>query len=282
MTAQKWRVWGSVLLGLAVLTQVAAIFDLITALSDIQYFPLLSKVAFLLFVAGFVATVVALIITAVGRRRGGLIATAVALATAVASVVAFIAGDLTQDFGIFESLKAEVLGIDYDYSTNGTLFFPSTFFSGLPTWALLAGALVVLALAKSVTSNAHGSLTSVTALADPMGGPGAVTPTSSGWYPNPTGSGPNLYWDGQQWLAPAGAAAPQTSGMAIAALILAFLVWPVGLIMGYVARNEIRNSGGTKTGSGVATAAIVLGWIGLGLAVIYIVLIIALLSANHG
>lgn len=64
-------------------------------------------------------------------------------------------------------------------------------------------------------------------------------------------------------------AAPQTSGMAIGSLLastLGLFLLPViggiiGIILGNMARNRIRASGGTKTGMGLATAGIVLGWI---------------------
>jgi hypothetical protein len=42
----------------------------------------------------------------------------------------------------------------------------------------------------------------------------------------------------------------------------------VALITGYSARREIQESGGTLGGDGMAQAGIILGWIGVGLAVI--------------
>ncbi len=78
-----------------------------------------------------------------------------------------------------------------------------------------------------------------------------------------------------------GSSAP-TSGMAVAALVLAFFVPLVGLILGYSARNEIRRSEGAKSGDGLATAAIVLGWIftiiGIVVGVIYVVYFASLAS----
>ena len=68
---------------------------------------------------------------------------------------------------------------------------------------------------------------------------------------------------------------PQVSIMAALALICAFVLWPVGLILGYVARKEIDNSNGQKTGRGMATAAIVLGWLGVIATVIIIGLLVA-------
>jgi hypothetical protein len=42
----------------------------------------------------------------------------------------------------------------------------------------------------------------------------------------------------------------------------------VALVTGYMARNEIRASGGTVGGGGLATAGLILGWIGVALGVI--------------
>jgi len=72
------------------------------------------------------------------------------------------------------------------------------------------------------------------------------------------------------------AAAPQTSGMAIGSLIASILgltLFPtlgsiIGVVLGYMARNQIRASGGTMGGEGLATAGIIIGWIGIGLTLI--------------
>ena len=42
----------------------------------------------------------------------------------------------------------------------------------------------------------------------------------------------------------------------------------VALIVGYMAKKEIRESNGTVGGEGLATTGIVLGWIGVGLTVV--------------
>lgn len=69
--------------------------------------------------------------------------------------------------------------------------------------------------------------------------------------------------------------AVQTSSLAIVAFVLVWLITPVGLILGYVARSEIRNSGGLKGGEGLASAAIILGWIFVAISVIAIGIIFA-------
>jgi len=55
--------------------------------------------------------------------------------------------------------------------------------------------------------------------------------------------------------------APQTSGLAVGALVAALFIPILGLILGYVARNDIRSTNPPKGGDGLATAAIVIGWI---------------------
>jgi len=72
--------------------------------------------------------------------------------------------------------------------------------------------------------------------------------------------------------------APTTNGKATAALVLGIVgifVCPIicsilALIFGYQARNEIAASGGYQGGDSYATAGIILGWIGLVLAIVWI------------
>lgn len=79
---------------------------------------------------------------------------------------------------------------------------------------------------------------------------------------------------------------PPTSGMAIASLVVgiaSFAVFPfighiVAVVLGYIARNEIRTSGGRVGGNGMATTGIILGFIGIGLSLVGIVLIIVLIG----
>lgn len=69
----------------------------------------------------------------------------------------------------------------------------------------------------------------------------------------------------------------RTNGMAVTSMVLGILwLYGVGailaLIFGYIARNQIDQSGGSQSGRGMAVAGIVLGWIGIaGLLLIIIV-----------
>lgn len=90
-------------------------------------------------------------------------------------------------------------------------------------------------------------------------------PYDSHPYPPPPGYGQQFPPYGQP---PYGAPVSQsTNGMAIASMVLGILwLWWIGsllaLIFGYVAKNQIRERG--DSGGGMATAGIVLGWIGVG------------------
>jgi hypothetical protein len=68
----------------------------------------------------------------------------------------------------------------------------------------------------------------------------------------------------------------ETNGSAIVAVVLGVL-WFAGigsllaLVFGYRARREIKNSAGSQKGSGLATAGIILGWIGIAILAIVVV-----------
>lgn len=74
-----------------------------------------------------------------------------------------------------------------------------------------------------------------------------------------------------------------TNGMAIASMVLGilWLYWVgsiLALVFGYVAKKQIRESMGRQGGDGMATAGIVLGWIGVG--VVAVIIVIAIIAAG--
>lgn len=81
--------------------------------------------------------------------------------------------------------------------------------------------------------------------------------------------------------------AQTTNGYAIASLVLGILwIWWIGsilaLVFGYKAKREIRESADRQAGAGLATAGIVLGWIGIALAVLFVVFMIIGMSMGTG
>jgi hypothetical protein len=71
-----------------------------------------------------------------------------------------------------------------------------------------------------------------------------------------------------------------TNGMAVAALVCGILgIFVLAMIFGYIGRRQIDESHGHYGGRGMATAGIVLGWIGLVLIVLWIVLVVVVLAA---
>ncbi len=72
-----------------------------------------------------------------------------------------------------------------------------------------------------------------------------------------------------------------TNGLAIASMVLGIVgICGIGsilaLVFGYRARRQIDESQGTQTGRGMAIAGIVLGWVGVGIVVVYLVVVIIL------
>jgi hypothetical protein len=106
-----------------------------------------------------------------------------------------------------------------------------------------------------------------------------VQATPPGWYLDPQDPRTQRYWDGTQWTehrSPAAQqAGPPTNGKATASLVLG-IVFACGigsilaLVFGYQAKNEIEASNGTQGGEGMATAGVILGWIGVGLVIAYL------------
>jgi hypothetical protein len=77
-----------------------------------------------------------------------------------------------------------------------------------------------------------------------------------------------------------------TNGLAIASLVLG-IVWVFGIssilavIFGFVARKQIRQSGGRQGGGGMAIAGIVLGFVGIVGLVLWIILAIVVTTSLH-
>ena len=102
-------------------------------------------------------------------------------------------------------------------------------------------------------------------------------PRQGNWQQTPDG----------QWVQ-AGVAG--SNGKATAALVLGilglvfcpFICSIAALVLGYQARGEIDSSGGRQGGRSNATAGIVLGWIGIGLVLAGIALLVLLAAVSTG
>jgi len=86
------------------------------------------------------------------------------------------------------------------------------------------------------------------------------------------------------WSAPAGSYGyvrpTRTNGFAVASMVLGilWLYWLgsiLALVFGYIALSQIKNSEGTQSGRGMAIAGIVLGYVGVALIALVVVVAIA-------
>ncbi len=85
--------------------------------------------------------------------------------------------------------------------------------------------------------------------------------------------GPPPYGYGYPPPAPRGTNAMAVTSMIVGILWLYWIGSILALIFGYVARSQIRRTG--EGGGGMAIAGIVLGWIGVGVLVIFVISIAA-------
>jgi hypothetical protein len=97
----------------------------------------------------------------------------------------------------------------------------------------------------------------------------------------PTIPPPPPYYPQQYRYAPA----PVTNGLAVASLVFGIL-WIFGLgsllavILGHSAKVQIRKSNGAEGGSGLATAGLVLGWVGVVSLVLFVALVMVGIASN--
>lgn len=126
--------------------------------------------------------------------------------------------------------------------------------------------------------------------------PEAQSP-APGWYLDPQQPAQMRYWDGEAWTASTappmggpvyGGYAPTTgtNGLAIASLVCSLVGFSAcgvpaiaGIILGHVARKQIRESGGRQTGEGLALAGLIVGYLLVSF-VIFVIFAVLVASAN--
>lgn len=96
-------------------------------------------------------------------------------------------------------------------------------------------------------------------------GPGNAPPSGS-WTPQGQSQGGRVLQTTPQ-------AATSDNGLAIAALVFAVLFWPVGIVLGHIARRRAARSGGS--GRRMANAALIVGYVWGAIAIIVIVAVAA-------
>ena len=115
--------------------------------------------------------------------------------------------------------------------------------------------------------------------ADPMTGPSYAPPPGAPLYGYPPMTG-----------SPYGYPSVKTNGLAVAAMVCSFFFWVygigavLGIVFGFIARSQIRRSGGTQQGGGMALAGIIIGFVGIaiGLALIIVLLVAGNHCGNNG
>ncbi len=75
---------------------------------------------------------------------------------------------------------------------------------------------------------------------------------------------------------------PETNGLAVVSLVFGILGWTllplvgiiVAIITGHMALGQIRRSGGMQTGEGLAIAGLILGYLGLAIGLLVLMLVV--------
>jgi hypothetical protein len=134
-------------------------------------------------------------------------------------------------------------------------------------------------------------------MSDYSQGPGWWQASDGKWYP-PEQAAPAPAAPAGPWGATPPPAAPyaygapayqtrSTNGLAIASLVcgLASFLTCVSaiaaVVLGHMARKQIRESGGTQQGEGMALAGLIIGYLFIALFVVYIVFVVVLASSGE-
>ncbi|MFZ4843770.1 DUF4190 domain-containing protein [Mycetocola saprophilus] len=110
----------------------------------------------------------------------------------------------------------------------------------------------------------------------PYGQPSYPGQPEQAGYPTPQGYPAPEAYGAQQGYAQPGypAAPPRTNLLAILSLVFAFVFAPAGIVLGHIAKKQLKTSG--EGGNGLATAGLVIGYIVTALYIIGTILFVAL------
>jgi Domain of unknown function (DUF4190) len=120
------------------------------------------------------------------------------------------------------------------------------------------------------------------------GGPGYGPPTAvSGNWPPPAPPGYGYgYPSGYPPYSYSYAELPKTNGLAVASLVCSFFFWIYGIgalvaiVFGFIARSQIRHSGGTQRGKGMALAGIIIGFASLVITAVVITIVVVVVHRH--
>ncbi len=78
---------------------------------------------------------------------------------------------------------------------------------------------------------------------------------------------------------------PKTNGLAVAAMVCSFFFWlygigaVLGIVFGFIARSQIKRSGGAQQGRGMALAGIIIGFAGIAIGIVLVIVLVVVV--NH-
>jgi Domain of unknown function (DUF4190) len=109
-------------------------------------------------------------------------------------------------------------------------------------------------------------------------GPGWWLARDGNWYPPPSPQTAPMSW-AQPFVT------PKTNGLAIWSFVLALVLGTIGALaaipMGYAARRQVRKSNGAQKGAGLALAAIIIGYVWIGLLVLVVTLAVVTPNSDN-
>ena len=95
-------------------------------------------------------------------------------------------------------------------------------------------------------------------------------------------------WRSATYAGPSANLRTGTNGLAIASFVcgLLFFLWFIpsllAVVFGHLARRQLRDAGGHQRGAGLATAGLVLGWLGVAAVAVIVVVLVVQAAGSEG